>query len=164
LGVQCQLSDARRLQALIRVLLEAGGLTAGQEASEARELWAAAEREAPRMHPPFDEEWFGGLLAARAAPIAGAGRDAPQSVATAEPESGAVKQAQDWGEAPDTTAFVGRTEELALLRRAVVEERCRLVAVLGMGGIGKTSLDISAFLGYGPAAPCCRPCSRGSAG
>src|SRR5690348_12512553 len=39
--------SAERLQAIIRVLLEAGGLTAGQEASEARELWAAAEREAP---------------------------------------------------------------------------------------------------------------------
>ena len=30
---------AERLQALIRVLLEAGGLTAGSEASEARNLW-----------------------------------------------------------------------------------------------------------------------------
>src|SRR4051794_12762198 len=49
---------AERLQALIRVLLEAGSLTAGREASEARSLWAAAGREAPRMHTPFDDEWF----------------------------------------------------------------------------------------------------------
>src|SRR5207247_1897853 len=55
--------SAERLQALVRVLLEAGGLTAWQEASEARELWAAAEREAPRMHAPFDDQWFEGLLA-----------------------------------------------------------------------------------------------------
>src|SRR6266516_7190689 len=53
---------AERLQALIQVLLEAGGLTLGREAAEARELWAAAEREAPRMHTPFDEEWFTSLL------------------------------------------------------------------------------------------------------
>ena len=36
--------------------------------------------------------------------------------------------------------FIGRGDELALLRRWVLEGRCRLVALLGMGGIGKTSL------------------------
>src|SRR4029453_6829144 len=53
---------------------------------------------------------------------------------------GSPERAQDWGEAPDTAEFVGRGEELALLKKWVLEERCRLVAVLGMGGIGKTSL------------------------
>ena len=55
---------AERLQVLIQVLLEAGGLTLGREAAEARALWAAAEREAPRMHTPFDEAWLATLLAA----------------------------------------------------------------------------------------------------
>ena len=55
---------AERLQALIRVLFEAGGLTAGQEESEARQLWAAAEREAPRMHTPFDAQWFDSMVLA----------------------------------------------------------------------------------------------------
>jgi hypothetical protein len=50
------------------VLLEAGCLTAGREAAEARELSAAAEREAPRMHTPFDDRWFEGLLAAHPSP------------------------------------------------------------------------------------------------
>src|SRR2546421_8015320 len=112
---------AERLQALIQVLLEAGGLTRGREASEARVLWVAAEREAPRMHTPFDAAWFATLLAARAAPPS-------------------VARAQDWGDAPDSLGFVGRADELALLRRCVLDERCRLVAILGMGGIGKTSL------------------------
>src|SRR6266571_6792142 len=62
---------AERLRAVIRAMLEAGGLTAGQEASEARELWVAAEREAPRMHTPFDDEWFARLLAAHADPSPG---------------------------------------------------------------------------------------------
>src|SRR6266516_391696 len=59
---------ADRLQALIRVLFESGGMTAGREAAEARQLWAAAERESPRMHTPFDDQWFAALLAARLSP------------------------------------------------------------------------------------------------
>ena len=57
------LPTAERLQALIRALLETGGLTSGRELSEARELWAAVEREGTRMHAPFDQEWFAGMLA-----------------------------------------------------------------------------------------------------
>ncbi len=45
-----------------------------------------------------------------------------------------------WGEATDVTVFYGRTEELATLQQWLLKERCRLVALLGMGGIGKTSL------------------------
>jgi WD40 repeat protein/transcriptional regulator with XRE-family HTH domain len=129
------LPTAERLQALIRALLEAGSLTTGQETREARELWTAVEREAPRMHTPFDEEWFGELLAAQAPSSAASRHPRPLGEGRRDGE-----RAQDWGEAPDNTGFVGRADELAVLRRWVLEERCRLVAVLGMGGIGKTSL------------------------
>jgi WD40 repeat protein len=46
----------------------------------------------------------------------------------------------DWGDAIDASAFYGRTEELKELARWIVNDRCRLVAILGMGGIGKTAL------------------------
>lgn len=47
---------------------------------------------------------------------------------------------QDWGEAPDVPVFYGRTEELNTLKQCISKKGCRLVALLGMGGIGKTSL------------------------
>lgn len=49
---------------------------------------------------------------------------------------------QDWGEAIDISLFYGRTPELTQLEQWLVEERCHLVAILGMGGIGKTVLAV----------------------
>lgn len=45
----------------------------------------------------------------------------------------------DWGNAIDTSIFYGRTEELATVKDWVVGDRCRLLGVFGMGGIGKTA-------------------------
>jgi len=46
----------------------------------------------------------------------------------------------DWGEIVDVSQFNGRTAELELLQHWVERDQCRLVALLGMGGVGKSSL------------------------
>lgn len=65
-------------------------------------------------------------------------------------EVATANRCQDWGEAIDVSVFYGRTKELTTLQQWIVSDslrdsyasRCRLVMVLGMGGMGKTALSI----------------------
>lgn len=45
-----------------------------------------------------------------------------------------------WDRVPDVSVFYGRVEELATLERWIIQDSCRLVALWGIGGIGKTAL------------------------
>ncbi|MBK1989611.1 AAA family ATPase [Sphaerospermopsis aphanizomenoides BCCUSP55] len=48
----------------------------------------------------------------------------------------------DWNEAPDIESFYGRNEELLQLE-AWINNGCKLINIIGIGGIGKTSLALA---------------------
>lgn len=66
----------------------------------------------------------------------------PPGIIEQPPQVARLRFHQDWGEAIDVSSFYGRTDELAQLKQQVVNEGCRLITLLGMGGIGKTALSV----------------------
>jgi WD40 repeat protein/DNA-binding XRE family transcriptional regulator len=132
-GVYCP--DAGHLQAAIGVLLQEGGFSEEDALSEAEALWAAAMRETLRLRASLDRAWFDSIRQRRR-------RSAGWLEASDRAHGTGSSQSllQDWGEAPDTKDFVGRANELALLQSWVLQDRRRVIALLGFGGIGKTIL------------------------
>src|SRR5262249_38682650 len=118
--------SAPSLQRVIALYLARGAFGAGREGEEAAALWAAAPGAAPRLGVAFDHAWFADLVSG--------GPAAPPAVPAAGPRR------EDWGEAPALSAFHGRAAEREVLARWLVGDRCRLVGLLGMGGVGKTAL------------------------
>ena len=51
-----------------------------------------------------------------------------------------IQNQTDWGEAIDVSAFYGRTDELTKLEKWILSDRCRLITILSMGGMGKTAV------------------------
>src|SRR5947209_7637193 len=113
-----------------------------QEHEEAQQLWLAAGQQ----QEDFEAFWMQVQLASASAPPAlvvlkrgAAHSEAPSTQHPPLPPSSRF----DWGDALAVHAFYGREAERVLLEQWVQQERCQVVSVLGMGGIGKSALSVT---------------------
>lgn len=53
-----------------------------------------------------------------------------------------LQSKHDWREAPEISSFYGRETELAQLEKSIVSEQTHVITLLGLGGMGKTSLAL----------------------
>ncbi len=144
---------AEHLKQVISLAVKQQAFPVGSEAEEIRMLWKTA-----RQKVLLDERWLSALLDQRPAPRldvvsphgAAEFTGTPRLVPTEETVSSApvvipsvLGPRVDWDDALVVPVFYGREEEQGRLSQWLVQEHCRVVSVLGMGGIGKSALSVS---------------------
>lgn len=129
---------AENLQALITVLIAQQLLTPGQERAEATELWQQVSQAAPQPLPLFDTTWFDQVLAAQT-------NHGTSNQPLAAPASAVQQPAGAAGRlfAVPATSLIGRSAELHAIASRLADPACRLLTLLGPGGIGKTRLALA---------------------
>jgi WD40 repeat protein/DNA-binding XRE family transcriptional regulator len=142
----------QHLQHVIELCVQQRVFAPGRAEEEIRALWHTANQ---RMF--LDEAWLADVLtqqpalpaaveeAGEAPVVRGPPAPVPLSPAAETPVAQvggetAVSPRVDWVGALDVSHFTGREGELAGLSHWIMQEQCRLVAILGMGGIGKSAL------------------------
>ncbi len=123
---------AERLKQLIALGMQQHAFPAGREEEEIRALWKAAHQKVL-----LDDAWLADLLAPLSPVPLSPPAGTPGAHAAAEP---AASPRINLVEALDVSHFAGREMEVAELSAWILQERCRLVTLLGMGGIGKSML------------------------
>ncbi len=130
---------APHLQHVITLAVQQQAFPPGREAEEIRALWKAA-----RQKVLLDEQWLSTLLG-RSRPSLELVAPRPSASVPAQPAvaaRAATGPRVDWGDALDVPSFYGREQEVALLSQWVLQERCRVASLWGMGGIGKSALAV----------------------
>src|SRR2546426_909262 len=128
---------ADHLKTCIALGVQQQAFACGRRAEEIRALWHAAHQKVL-----LDEPWLQGLLSQQPSPLMEVAVEPTRGAeVVSTPQAGSGPRV-DWGDALDVPSFYGREEELATLEQWMAQERCRVVSVLGMGGIGKSALAV----------------------
>ena len=115
------------LKNLIALAIEQHAFPGEQEVEAARALWQASHQKVP-----LDEAWLSELLT-----------PTPKQTTLLAKESSVGGYKRIYMALPfQLTAFVGRTTELAEIDGLLGDAACRLLTLVGPGGIGKTRLAI----------------------
>ena len=127
---------ANHLKELIALGVRQQAFAVGSEAEEIRGLWKAAHQKVL-----LDEHWLHDLLSKH--------RPRPQLVTPLTHEQSNIPPIPstrvNWSDALVVPTFYGRERELATISQWIIEDRCRMVSVLGMGGMGKSALVVRAM-------------------
>jgi WD40 repeat protein/transcriptional regulator with XRE-family HTH domain len=126
---------AERLQHFVALCVRQQAFAPGQEEEEIRALWKTAHQ-----RELLDETWLSDLLTTKTTPVFTSTTEVPATPGQTPAMPSAAFPRIDWVGALDVSRFTGRGGELAELSQWVVQEHCRLVVILGMGGIGKSAL------------------------
>ncbi len=118
-----------QLKKFVALAIEQHAFPGGQEVEEVRALWQASHQKVP-----LDEAWLNELLTPSPKQTTPPAQDKESSLA------GDKQTAMSLPFQP--TAFVGRTTELAEIDGLLGDPACRLLTLVGPGGIGKTRLAV----------------------
>jgi predicted ATPase/transcriptional regulator with XRE-family HTH domain len=117
------------LKAFIELAIQQGAFPAGYEVDEIRGLWKAAHQKAL-----LDETWLAGRLASKSS--------VENEVKAFSARQAAVKRHSTSNLPFQAKPFVGRALELSKIAHILDNSACRLLTLIGPGGIGKTRLAI----------------------
>ncbi len=126
------------LKHLIEFALQFQAFAASREEEEIRGLWRAAHQKVL-----LDEHWLSAVLSHASRMPSSTSSLLVESPGISSPTETTPSMRVDWGGALEVSNFYGRLWELATLEQWVVQERCRVVSVVGMGGIGKSVLVVT---------------------
>jgi WD40 repeat protein/DNA-binding XRE family transcriptional regulator len=132
--------SAEHLKAFIALAVGHHAFPVGREKEAIHAFWQAANQKGL-----LDETWLTTLLShAEASLVSQPVEKIIDAVSIFAPPVG-ERPYIDWGDALAVTTFYGRQWELNLLTEWIIQDHCRVVSVLGLGGIGKSVLATKAM-------------------